>query len=74
MRARVEKRSVLGWNKSVDIPPGSKVRYPDLVVPPLQAILAVPTSGSCSKFSPSPYETCPTSTSLATLAMALYGA
>ena len=42
----------------VEIPPGSKVRYLDLVVFPLQVTLVVTPSGSFSMF-PSPlYGTC----------------
>ena len=40
-----------------EIPPGSKVRYPDVVVSPLRATLVVPPSGSCPKFPPPPYGT-----------------
>ena len=46
----------------VDIPPRSKLRYPDFVGSPLQAILAVPTSGSCPKVSPPPSGMCLTPT------------
>ena len=55
----------------VEIPPGSKVRYPDLVVPSLRATLVVPTLGSCPKFPPPSYVTYLTSPSRATLAINL---
>ena len=37
----------VGLQLIMDIPPGSKVRHPDLMVSPLQATIAVPPSGSC---------------------------
>ena len=57
----------------VDIPPGSKVRYPELVVFFSWSTLAVPTSGSCPKFPPPPSGTCLTSPYWATLAATIYG-
>ena len=39
--------------------PGSKIRYPDLVVSPSKATLVVPSSGSCSNFLLPPSGMCP---------------
>ena len=57
----------------MDIPPGLKVRYPDLVFPLLRVMLPVPPAGSCSKFPLPPSDTYPTFTSKAILSMTLYG-
>ena len=51
----------VGFQLIVDIPPRSKVRYPDLVGSPVQSTLTVTTSGYFSKCPPPPYGTCPTS-------------
>ena len=48
----------VGLQLIVDIPPGSKVRYPDLVVSPSRATLVVPPSGYYTKFLPPPSGTC----------------
>ena len=40
------------------IPPGSKFRYPDLVISPSQATHVVTPSGSCPNFLPPPSGTC----------------
>ena len=65
------------WNNFLqfimDIPPGSKVTYPDLVGNLLRYTPAVPTSVSCPIFPPPPYRTWLTSSSRATLAAALSG-
>ena len=45
----------------VDIPPGAKVRHPELVVSTSQATLAVSPSGSCPNFLAPSSGMCPTS-------------
>ena len=57
----------------MDIPPGSKVRYPDLVGYPSLAIITVPPSGYFPKFLPPPYGECLTSPLQATLVVTLFG-
>ena len=54
LRALIDSKTWphVGPQLIVDTPPGSKVIYPELVVSPLQATLAVPPSGSCPKFLP----------------------
>ena len=63
----------VGLQLIVEIPRVSKVRYPDLVVTPSWATHAIPTSGSCSKFSPHPLGTCITSPSRAMISSTLSG-
>ena len=58
----------------LDGPPGSKVRYPDLVRSTSRATLAVLTSGYCLKFQSPPSGTRPTSPSRSTLDVTIYGA
>ena len=55
----------------MDIPPGSNVRYLDLVGSPLRSTLAVNPSGSCSKLLQPPSGTCPTSPSWANISVYL---
>ena len=55
----------------MDVPPGSKLRHPELLGYNLQATLAVPPSGSCTKFPPPPYGKCLTSPSQSTLDVTL---
>ena len=57
----------------VDSPPQSKGRYPDFVGSPLQATLAVPSSGSCFQFLTPISGTYPNYTLLNTLAVNFYG-
>ena len=57
----------------MEIPTGSKVRYPDLVGSPSQATLLVPTSWFCPNFPPPPSILWLTSTSLSMLADTLSG-
>ena len=58
----------------VDIPPGSKLRYPELVGSPSWATLAVPPWWFCPNFTPPPSGVCLTSPSWATLDANIYGA
>ena len=64
----------VGLQVIVDIPPGSKVIYPDLEGSTSRAALAVPPLGYCQKFPPPPSGTCLTSTFISTLAVNIYGA
>ena len=59
----------VGLKFIVEISPGSKVRYPDLVVFPLRVTLVVTPSEYFSMFMQTPSGTFPLSTSLATLDM-----
>ena len=63
----------VGLQLIVEIPTGSKVRYPDLVGSTSQATLAVTPSGSCPKFPLPPYGTCLNYTSQAMIAVTLSG-
>ena len=54
------------------IPPGSKVRYPDLVVSTFQVTRVVTHSGSSSMFLSPPSGTCPISLSQSTISMSVY--
>ena len=58
----------------VNIPPGSKVRYPDLVGSPLSVTIVVNTLGYRPKFPPPTSGNCLTSPSWSTLDDNLYGA
>ena len=57
----------VGLQSMFYILPGSKVRYPNVVVSPLQSTLVVSPAGSCAKFSPYFSVTCPNYSLLSTL-------
>ena len=69
-----ETLTSVGLQLILEISPGSKIRYSDLVVSPSRATLSVPPSGYFPKFPPTPYVTCITSPSQATLTENISGA